>query len=58
MEKEKIKNNTELESGDEVVDEGFEAYRKMLERQRKWLEAHPDVKVAYYVPPKKENSDN
>lgn len=36
MEKEKIKkNSTELESDNEVVDEGFEAYRKMLERQRK-----------------------
>lgn len=59
MGKEKIKkNNTELESDNEAVDEGFEEYRKMLERQRKWLEAHPQVKVAYYVPPKKEDSDD
>jgi len=58
MEKEKIKkNNTELESNNEE-DVGFEEYRKMLERQRKWLEAHPDVKVAYYVPPKKEDSED
>ena len=58
MEKEKIKkNNAELELDNEV-DEGFEAYRKMLERQRKWLEAHPEVKVAYYVPPKKKDSDD
>ena len=58
MEKEKIKkNNTELESNNEE-DIGFEEYRKMLERQRKWLEAHPDVKVAYYVPPKKEDSED
>ena len=58
MEKEKIKkNNTELESDNEV-DEGFEAYRKMLARQREWIEAHPGVKVAYYVPPKKEDPDN
>ena len=59
MEKEKIKkNNTELESDNEVEDEGFEAYRQMLERQRKWLEAHPGVKVAYYVPPKKKDADD
>ena len=58
MEKEKIKkNNAELESDNEVG-EGFEAYRKMLERQRKWLEAHPEVKVAYYVPSKRKDSDN
>ena len=58
MEKEKIKkNNAELELDNEV-DEGFEAYRKMLERQRKWLEAHPQVKVAYYVPPKEKDSDD
>ena len=58
MEKKKTKkNNTELES-DIEVDVGFEEYRKMLERQRKWLEAHPGVKVAYYVPPKKEDSDD
>ena len=47
MEDKKIiyQNETDCE---EEIDEGFEAYRKMLERQRKWLEAHPDVKVAYY----------
>ena len=58
MEDKKIIEQNKMDSNEEEIDEGFEAYRKMLERQRKWLEAHPNVKVAYYVPPKKEDSDD
>lgn len=51
------KNNTKLKT-DNKENLGLEEYRKMLERQRKWLEARPGVKVAYYVPPKRKDSDN
>ncbi len=58
MEDKKIIEQNKMDSNEEEIDEGFEEYRKMLERQRKWLEVHPGVKVAYYVPPKKEDSDD
>ena len=58
MEDKKIIEQNKMDSNEEEIDEGFEEYRKMLERQRKWLEAHPQVKVAYYVPPKKKDSDD
>ena len=57
MEDKKIMKQNKTDYNEEI-DEGFEEYRKMLERQRKWLEAHPQVKVAYYVPLKKKDSDD
>lgn len=58
MEKKRIiKENIDLGS-DPDFDKGLEAYKKMLERQRKWIEEHPNAKVAYFVPPKKEDIDD
>ena len=53
IEQNKMDYNEKIE-----FDKRFEAYKKMLEQQRKWLEAHPNVKVAYYVPHQKEDSDD
>lgn len=51
------KNSTELKT-DNKENSGLEEYRKMLARQRKWLEAHPDAKVAYIALPKKKDLDD
>ena len=59
MEDKKTIEQNETDSNEKIeFDKRLEAYKKMLERQRKWLEAHPNVKVAYYVPPKKKDSDD
>ena len=57
MEKKKNnQNNVDLKT-DIEVDEGFEVYRAMLQRQREFCEKH-GLKTATYVPPNKKDTNN
>jgi hypothetical protein len=56
MEKKKNnQNNVDLKT-DIEVDEGFEAYRAMLQRQREFCEKH-GLKTVTYVPPNKKDTN-
>ncbi len=58
MEKKDIKKNNAESKTNYKENAGLEEYRKRLARQREWLEAHPDVKVAYIELPKKKDRDD
>ena len=58
MKDKKIIDQNKADFDEEIeTDKGLEAYKKMLAHQREMCE-RLGLKVAYYVPPKKEDSND